>query len=282
MSAIALIDRPARPGNLFAALAAFRAGEPRLFDLGVLMLAAMAPTAFAALVDQREFLGINVWDKPLKFEFALAVYLLTLVLFARLLPAGTRRMRWYRTYVTAVIGAIVLEIAWVGGAAALGTASHFNTTTAGMVLYSIMGPLAVLLTSITAVYAWQIARNPATGLSPAVKEGVVLGLALTLPLTLVTAGTMASMGGHWVGGGTSDAGGLALMGWSRDGGDLRIAHFFATHAMHAIPAFALVSASLLGRDDRRPARIFAVLFTAFVAYTFVEALLGRPFLPFLG
>ncbi len=196
MSAIALIDRPARPGNLFAALAAFRAGEPRLFDLGVLMLAAMAPTAFAALVDQREFLGINVWDKPLKFEFALAVYLLTLVLFARLLPAGTRRMRWYRTYVTAVIGAIVLEIAWVGGAAALGTASHFNTTTAGMVLYSIMGPLAVLLTSITAVYAWQIARNPATGLSPAVKEGVVLGLALTLPLTLVTAGTMASMGGR--------------------------------------------------------------------------------------
>ena len=52
------------------------------------MLAAMAPTAFAALVDSREFLGIDVWMKPFKFELALAVYTLTLAFFARFLPTA--------------------------------------------------------------------------------------------------------------------------------------------------------------------------------------------------
>ena len=83
---------------------------------------------------------------------------------------------------------------WIGGAAALGTASHFNPTPFGDLIYSAMGFAAVLLTSATAVYAVPIARNPSTGLSPALKDAVVIGLALVLPLTLVTAGTMAAMG----------------------------------------------------------------------------------------
>ena len=282
MSAIVFSNPTSRPADPRALLAAFRAAEPRLFDLGVVLLLAMLPTGFAGLVDPRTLLGVDIWDKPLKFEFALAVYLLTLVLFARLLPAGTTRTRWYRLYSSAAIVAIVLEMAWIAGASAVGAASHFNTSPLGQVIYPLMGALAALLTSLSAVYAWQIARNPATGLSPAVKESIVLGLALVLPLTLVSAGTMSAMGGHWVGGASSDAAGLTVIGWARDGGDLRVAHFFATHAMHFIPAFGLVSAGLFGRENRRPVKVFAALFVAFVTYTFVEALSGRPFLPFLG
>ena len=206
------------------------------------MLAAALPTAFASLVDGREFLGIDVWIKPFKFEMALVVYTWTLAFFARFLPAGTTARRWYRVYVGAVAAAIVLEMIWIGGAAALGTASHFNPTPFGDLIYSAMGFAAVFLTSASAVYAVLIARNPSTGLSPALKDAVVIGLALVLPLTLVTAGTMAAMGSHFVGGSGSDAGGLFGMGWARDGGDLRVAHFFATHALHFIPAFGLVSA----------------------------------------
>jgi hypothetical protein len=264
------------------ALVSLRAEEPRLFDLGALLILAMVPTFVAASFDTRLFQGINVWDKVLKFEFALGVYLLTLVVFARFLPAGTKGKRWYRVYVGAVILAIIAEMIWIGGASALGTASHFNRTAFGAAVYALMGAAAVLLTSVSAVYAWQIGRNAATGLSPAVKDGIVLGLALVLPLTLVTAGTMSSMGGHWVGGARSDAGALALIGWARDGGDLRVPHFFATHAMHFVPVFGLLSAAYLGQENRMPVRIFVVLFTGFVAYTFVQALSGRPFLPLLG
>lgn len=283
MSAIVLSGRPARRSvSLLEGLRQFRSAEPRLFDLGMLLLLAMLPTGFAAVVDPRTMNGVDIWEKPLKFEFALAVYLLTLVLFAPLLPSGTTVKRWYRLFVTAVIVAVVAEMVWIGGASALGAASHFNTGRVGGIVYPLMGAIATLLTSLTAVYAWQIARNPATGLSPVVKEGVVLGLALVLPLTLVTAGTLASGTGHWVGGTASDANGLALMGWSRDGGDLRVAHFFASHAMHFFPAFALVWSWILGGANRAPVRLFALLFCAFVAFTLGQALMGQPFLAFLG
>jgi hypothetical protein len=46
------------------------------------------------------------------------------------------------------------------------------------------------------------------------KSGLVWSLALTLPLKLVTAGTLSDNGSHWVGGTPSDAGSLAWIGWS--------------------------------------------------------------------
>jgi hypothetical protein len=145
-----------------------------------------------------------------------------------------------------------------------------------------MGIAAVLITSASAVYAFHVARNSATGLTPAVKEALVLGLALVLPLTLVTAGTMSGMGTHFIGGTPSDAGGFPVMGWSRDGGDLRAAHFFATHALHFVPALGLLAAVLLGASRRAPARLIAASYAGFVLFLFVQALMGRPFLPGIG
>lgn len=276
MSAIAI--RPASPLVFsFNPLDRIRQAEPRFFGLALTMLLAMAPTGFAALVDQRQFLGIDVWVKPLKFEFALFVYFGTLALFALFLPAGTTGKAWYRRFADAVTLAALVEMIWIGGASALGTASHFNTSPLGAVVYPLMGIAATLITTASTVYAVQIARNPDTGLSPAVKEALVLGLALVLPLTLVTAGTMSGMGTHGIGG-AADAAGLPLMGWSRDGGDLRVAHFFATHAMHFVPAFGLVSAVVFGRTNRGPVRAFAMLFVAFVVFLFVQGLMGLPFI----
>ena len=282
MSAIQTLPQPVSEVGLFRFLKTLRLSEPRFFGAAILMLVAIAPTAFASLVDQRGFLGIDVWMKPLKFEAALFVYLLTLAFFARFLPAGIGERRWYRLYSSIVVFAIVAEMIWIGGAALLGTASHFNRGPIGGILYSIMGLGAVILTTPPAVYTWLIARNPATGLSPVVREALITGLALTLPLTLLTAGTMASMEGHAVGGSGLDTGGFPLMGWVRDGGDLRVAHFFATHSLHFIPLFGLLSLALSGPVNRWPVRLFAIAFAGFVAWTFVEALNGRPFLPGIG
>jgi hypothetical protein len=69
------------------------------------------------------------------------------------------------------------------------------------------------------------------------------------------------------------------MGWARDGGDLRVAHFFATHAMHFIPLAGLLA--VIALPDRR-ARVVVYAasagVTAFVIFTFVQALMGQPFL----
>ncbi|MEQ8482656.1 MAG: hypothetical protein RIC18_18560 [Hoeflea sp.] len=253
--------------------------SPLYARLGILLFLAMAPTFAAAWLDDRMLHGVSVWQKPLKFEFALGVYLLTLAFFARYVPVSVRESRANRFFEIIVALAVIGEIVWIGAAAYLGIASHFNTQEPFFVLlYPVMGLMATILTSATAVQAYAIRNNRQTRLPPALKVGIVLGLALTLPLTLISAGYMSSIGSHWVGGVASDAGGLNLMGWVRDGGDLRVAHFFATHAMHSVPAFALVSAYVFGANNRRPVMMFAVVYVVFVAGVFLQALAGRPFI----
>ncbi len=68
------------------------------------------------------------------------------------------------------------------------------------------------------------------------------------------------------------------MKWARDGGDLRVAHFFGMHAMQALP---LVGALAARTVSRRAAILVVVLaacgYAAFATFTFVEALRGQPF-----
>jgi hypothetical protein len=268
----------AAPGAGGSALAGFYRREPVFTIAGLAILGLMLPTAAAAVLDERMFQGIDIWEKPLKFQFALAVYLLTLAFYARWLPAGMTARTSYRVYAGVVVTAIAAEVAWISGAAAFGTGSHFNESTPALAaLYAVMGMLAVTLTSATAVFAVGIARNRGFRAGPAARAALVLGLGLVLPLTLVTAGTLAQNGGHWVGGTPDDSLGLAVMGWSRDGGDLRVPHFFATHAMHFVPAFGLVSIWLFGPARRWPVVAFAALYAAFTGLVFLQALAARPF-----
>ena len=126
-------------------LAACYRSEPAFTIAGLVLLALMLPTGMAAVVDDRLFHGVDIWEKPLKFQFALAVYLMTLAFYARWLPAGMTARPGYRIYAGAVVAAIGAEVSWISGAAALGTASHFNERTP--TLYAVMGGLAVFLTS---------------------------------------------------------------------------------------------------------------------------------------
>jgi hypothetical protein len=257
--------------------------EPRFAGLAVLLVIAMAPTLFAMAVDPRQFNGVNIWEKPLKFEVALVIYLATLALFSNWLPEGMTARRGYRVFSWMVCAAVAAEMLWIGGAAANGTGSHFNVAdpVKGS-LYGLMGVLATFLTSATLVYGIAFLRGVDSRLDPAFRLSLGLGLTLTFVLTMVTAWYMASGTGHWVGGNASDAQGLAVMGWARDGGDLRVAHFFATHAMHFIPAAGLVAGLTLAQG---PARLavwsFAAGYAGLVAFTFLQAISGRPFLGFL-
>ena len=271
-------EPPARALGNFS-LARLAADSPRYTSLAILLAVAIVPLLGALALDTRLFQGINVWIKPLKFHIAIVVYLITLAVFARFTSAEITRKPWWQWHERAVVLAIVLELVWIGGAAALATGSHFNQSTLiWAALYSVMGIAATLLTSASATLAWAIYRYPAGNLSAAMRAGLVWGLGLTLPLTLITAGTMADLGSHWIGGTTSDAGGLFFMGWSRDGGDLRVAHFFATHAMHFVPLIALASVKTFGCDDLASVHIIGFAYASLVAVIFTQALMGVPFL----
>ena len=267
-----------RPASVFS-LTRLAADSPRYTRLAVLIALAMLPLALALALDVRRFQDVPVWVKPLKFHAALVVYLITLAVFARFASPEFRQRPWWRWHEHAVVVAIVLELMWIGGAASMGVGSHFNhSSPLWSTAYSFMGAAAVLLTSACATLAWAIHRHPAGALSGAVRCGLVWGVGLTLPLTLITATTLSGMGGHWIGGTPSDASGVWLMGWSRDCGDLRVSHFLATHAMHAIPLAALACAKVFGRDALVPVRFVSLAYVVLVVSVFVQALMGRPFI----
>lgn len=260
--------------------AALFEAEPRMRALGLALALATVPTALALTLDPRVLDGAPIWLKPLKFEIALAIYLLSLAFFARYLPLPMRRSRRWRIYALAVCGAVLAEMLWIGGAALLGTRSHFNEATPlAAALYGAMGLLAVLLTSASAVMGWAILRR-GTGLAPALREAVGLGLVLTFALTVPVAFTMSGMGGHHVGAVSELARAVPVLGWSREAGDLRVAHFLATHAMHALPLAGLLAGVLAPpRRARAAVRLAAAGWSLATLASFAQALAGLPLLP---
>jgi hypothetical protein len=241
---------------------------PAFSGLALFIALTAIPLLAAAMIDTRLFLDAPVWQKPLQFHLALSVYILTLAFFARYLPHGMSSRRW-RIYAGVVCFCILAELVWVGGAATYATASHFNVDDVVMgTIYGFMGLFAVILTSASLVMGIAIWRNPATGLPPALHLGIALGLILTFILTLIAAGTMSSMPGHLVGTPVTGAK-LPIVGWSREVGDLRAAHFFATHALHVVPLAGF-------SGSRTVVWVAAAAFTTLTLGIFVLGLMGRP------
>lgn len=257
--------------------------EPRFAAAGVAMLLLTAPTLLAHGLEDRTLEGVNLWLKPLKFELSLALYLFTLAFFARWAPPSMLASRGYRILSSTVVLMIALEMAWIGTAAALGVESHFNvSSTAWMVAYGFMGLAATILTTASLVLGIAILRDRHSALSPAMRAAVGQGLIATFVLTLVAAGTLSNGSGHFVGVTPAEAETLPFLGWARNGGDLRVAHFFATHAMQAVPVFGLLLAAAGRQRTVWPVTLFTVAFAGFTLWTLVQALSGLPFLPGLG
>ena len=253
--------------------------EPLFTAAALLLLVLAVPTAVAGLLDERTLAAQSVWSKPLKFEASLSIYLLTLAWFAGYLPEGTTGRRWYRVYSALVVFMIAIEMVWLMGAAAAGAPSHFNRE-GGLLeaVYPLMGVFAVGLTSATLVYGRLIARDGDAGLGPAFRSAVSIGLTLTFFLTIATAGYLASGEGHLVGREATDARGVPLLGWATSGGDLRVAHFFATHAMHFIPGFGLLCTLLAPNWGVLAVRLFSATYAVFVGAVLFQAAMGSPFL----
>ena len=263
-------------------LSSLLGAEPLFAAAGILVALSLLVTVPALFLDDRLFQAENVWIKPITFQLSLALYLLTLAFFARWLPAGMTGRRAYRLFAAAVVFAIIAELVWIGMAAMYAVASHFNQTNPLMVtLYPVMGALAVLLTAASLVYGIAIWRNAATGLAPALHLSIALGLILTFVLTVPVASFISSMPGHGVGV-PADGARLPLLGWSRQGGDLRVTHFLATHALQILPLIGLVlSRTLPERMARAGVWISAVLLVALVMLTLMQALMGQPLVPVL-
>ncbi|MFC7432586.1 MULTISPECIES: hypothetical protein [unclassified Agrococcus] len=253
--------------------------------MGVLALLA----SVLALVDPREILGQVAWLKPLKFALSFGLYALTLAWMIGQLRRW-RRIADAAGTVTAI--AVVVEMAIIVGAATAGTTSHFNVSTPlATALWGAMAVSIVVLwiAALLVGIALAIARMPDAARTRSLRAGVALGLVGMALAFLMTGPTSAQLqdfegvaGAHAVG--VPDGGaGLPLVGWSTEGGDLRVPHFVGMHALQLLPLLALgleLAAHRIRvlRDPRARLELVAVATAAFallLCLLTVQALAGQ-------
>ena len=247
-------------------------------------LAAIAMAALTLMcavlfsVDDRMLNGVSVWTKPFKFSLSLAVYFATLAWFAPMLAKGYFRTPKGRVLTWLPIGCAIFEMTYIILQAALGQHSHFNVTTPfHATMYSLMGGGATLLVAVCLWMGAAILREH--GWHDPLVVAVGLGLILTFVVGGGFGGYLGSQASHWVGGTQSDAGGMMLVKWSQDGGDLRVAHFFGMHAMQVLPMLAaLIPAALTRRAAITLVIVMTTAYAGLTTWTFVQAITGVPFL----
>jgi hypothetical protein len=252
------------------------------------MLVVTGASLVGMLVDPRIITGAPAWLKPFKFAVSTAIYSLTLAWIFGWLPDWPR-VRRVVGWTTAII--FVLEVAIIDTQAWRGTTSHFNVSTKlNAVLFFIMGGAILLQALVSVAVAVALWRQRFTdrSLGWALRLGMTLTIvgALTGPLmTRPTATQLADaragarltiVGAHTVGG-TDGGPGVPVTGWSREHGDLRVAHFVG---LHAIQALALIGVGVRRWRAPEAVRVRAVLaaaasYASLYGLLLWEALRGR-------
>jgi hypothetical protein len=267
--------------------------HPPLMITALAMLAMLAATLVGLAVDDRTSLGVPIWLKPLKFEISIAIYSVTLAWIISLLQRGGRGGRTAFRLGTVIAAAVFIEMVLIGGQAARGVRSHFNTTTVfDSWVWRVMGT-TIIIAWLATLWIGVLALIQRVGDRPSVvalRLGVFIalaGMAIGFLMTIPTPAQLASepityVGAHSVG--VDDGGpGLPLVNWSTVGGDLRIGHFVGMHALQALPLLALLL-TIAGRrlprlrDEATRVRLIAVAGVAYAGLTVLvtwQALRGQ-------
>jgi hypothetical protein len=251
-------------------------GQALLTSAALFLFLVMIQSLLAMAIEMRTLNGINVWIKPAKFEFSVAIQFLTVAWFLQLLPSEQRASRLVTRLCQVMVAVGTLEIAYIVLQASKGEASHFNVSTPlNLALYSLMGIGAITMLSISGWLGVMILRHGDTGNSFVYVAGLSLiaGSLLGSPTGVFTSIHQS----HWVGGLHTDAGGLPLFGWSRSGGDLRVAHFFGMHIMQAVPIDTWLASHVIPQSHQKAAGLILLCLAILIAAgTFVQALTGHP------
>ncbi|WP_372622896.1 hypothetical protein [Falsiroseomonas sp.] len=223
-------------------LAEIEARQKFLTRAGWAMLLVLLACLAAMTLDPRTLNGVSVWVKPAKFAASFLAWLWTLawawgVLAPQVREAWTARLVLWGTLATGGF-----EVGWIALRAALGQPSHFADDAVGSVMYGLMGLAALGLVAFAALLGLLVLLRPDPAQPRPWRLAVGLGLVIGGVLGGVTGVSISALGTPHIGGAASDAGNLAPFFWSRDGGDLRVAHFLGIHAMQALPALALLGA----------------------------------------
>ena len=140
-------------------------------------------------------------------------------------------------------------------------------------MFSLMGIVISIITAWTGYIAFLFWRKP----FPQLKESYLWGIRFGLLLFVVFAfagGLMAPRLSHTVGSIMETTRSLPVLNWSRESGDLRVAHFFGMHALQLLPMLGFYVVR-----TKRLIILISILYAAIVSALLWQALKAVPLIP---
>lgn len=249
-----------------------------LARLGWLLMLAIPVFATAGMMNPHTALSLSPWIKPIKFSMSFATFVWTTSLFltALRIPAWQRRLA--RQVIASSVAAEMMCLA----------AQAWRNVSVGHGDFtdSLIAQGTTAMVSInTLVTVWLLCIF--FGKRERIKladYAQIVAIRLSIAIFLVgnaVGGYMLARGSHTVG--AADGGpGLPFINWSTIGGDLRIAHFIAIHAIQIVPLFAWILWQMTPRPTATQRRIAVYAIAAVVMLavggTFLQAIMAQPFL----
>jgi hypothetical protein len=238
--------------------------NPLLFWFGVFNIVAGLVCLLLIQMDDIEILAVSRWLKPMKFYFSVGLMIVTMGWLLHYLNDTKKIKRFSRGLVFSMFfenGLILLQ-------AIRGTTSHFNIKTPfDVMIFNLMGIFILIFTVVCVRICISFFRQKEFTITPAYVMGIRLGLLLFL-LFSVEGGAMLSIMKHTVGAPDGSAG-IPVFNWSKQYGDLRIAHFAGIHSLQLLPLFGFYVAK-----NKTQTLGFAALYFIFTLLLFVLALRG--------
>ena len=240
--------------------------NPLLFWFGLFNLAMAAVCLVLMPFEEYTILGVNRWLKPFKFYLSVGIVILTM----GWLMSYLNNQKRVRVYSWIMVITMFLEVGIIFMQAVRKTTSHFNNTSAlNGILFSIMGMLIMIFTVVVLLVCIAFFRQKSFAITPAYVWGIRLGL-LFFIIFSIEGGMMVGLLRHTIG---ADDGspGLPVVNWSKQYGDLRIAHFVGMHSLQVLPLFG----NYLARSKNQTI-IFSIFYFLLAIALFFQAMKGIP------
>lgn len=237
-----------------------------LFWFGIICGALAMVLLLLMVVDKRQFLGVTVWLKPFKFFVSTGFFAWTMAWFLVYLPEvdAVSRYTWMS------IGVLTFEDVYILWQASRGQRSHFNVSTPFYsIMFSLMGVAISVMTAWTAYIGYLFCIHDFPELSITYVWAIRLGIFIFVVFAF-EGGLMGSRLSHTVG--APDGGpGLPLLNWSKQHGDLRVAHFIGMHALQILPLIGYFLAAHVWQVI-----LISIAYAMLAILVFVQALRGKP------
>jgi hypothetical protein len=255
------------------------ANDPMLSRLGWALLLAVPVFAALALVAPANPLPVNPWIKPIKFSMSFSTFASTISLLLMALQIPQWQLKLARRVIAVSVALEIFSLSAQAWRSAYSSAGHslLDSGLAQMTNTMVMINTAIVMWMLALFYMNRVRTDRVDGpMVAAIRYSILIFL-----VGNAIGGYMLARGSHTVG--ASDrTPGLPFVNWSIIGGDLRIAHFIAIHAIQIVPLFAYILSQMSPipavKHRRIAIAVLAIAVSVAVGGTFVQAALGHPLL----